>query len=253
MDLDLKLDESSSLPRYRQIYGQLRDMIMTGKLPAGMRLPPSRKLAKEHNLARVTVTSAYDQLRAEGYVISQIGAGTFVAPDLPLIGESTTAQTEIYEPSFSFWGRRVLGTSTAEKDRKASPRPAIDFGFGRSFPHIFPYDTWRRLLARYLSTDDTMLSRYGSVAGFDPLREAVTDYLGRMRGVDCTADQVVIVNGMQQALDILSRLLLNNQDEVLVETPGYADAFKLFRTFGAKLHALPVDEHGFPVEKIPAG
>ncbi len=253
MDLDLKLDEGSSLPRYRQIYSQLRDMIIAGKLSAGTRLPPSRKLAKKNNLARVTVTSAYDQLRAEGYVISQTGAGTFVAPDLPPIEQVAATQSQIFKPSFSYWGRRVVGTFSAEKGKIVSPRPAIDFGFGRSFPHIFPYDTWRRLLARYLSTDDTMLSRYGSVAGFDPLRVAVADYLGRMRGVSCTADQVVIVNGMQQALDILSRLLLNNQDEVLVETPGYADAFQLFQTFGAKLHALPVDEHGFPVEKIPAG
>jgi GntR family transcriptional regulator/MocR family aminotransferase len=132
-------------------------------------------------------------------------------------------------------------------------RPAIDFGFGRSFPHIFPYDIWRRLLARYLSTDDTMLSRYGSAAGFEPLRQAVADYVGRLRGVRCTAGQVVIVSGMQQALDILARLLLNQGDEVLVETPGYTDAFDLFCTFGAKLQPLAVDDHGFPVERIPTG
>jgi GntR family transcriptional regulator/MocR family aminotransferase len=137
--------------------------------------------------------------------------------------------------------------------RPPTGRPAIDFGFGRSFPHIFPYDIWRRLLARYLSIDDTMLSRYGSVAGFNALREAVADYLIRMRGVKCKPGQVVIVSGMQQALDILARLLLNQGDEVLVETPGYLGAFDLFRTFGARLKALPVDDSGFPVEKIPAG
>lgn len=130
-------------------------------------------------------------------------------------------------------------------------RPAIDFGFGRSFPHIFPYEIWRRLLNRYLSTDDTMLSRYGSVAGFTLLREAVADYLHRLRGVNCTTEQVVIVGGMQQALDVLARLLLNSGDQVLVETPGYAGAFELFRTFGAKLVALPVDRAGFPAEQIP--
>jgi GntR family transcriptional regulator/MocR family aminotransferase len=109
------------------------------------------------------------------------------------------------------------------------------------------------LLARYLSIDDTMLSRYGSVAGFNSLREAVADYLIRMRGVRCSPEQVIIVSGMQQALDILARLLLNQGDEVLVETPGYAGAFELFRTFGARLKALPVDDGGFPVETIPAG
>jgi GntR family transcriptional regulator/MocR family aminotransferase len=137
-------------------------------------------------------------------------------------------------------------------EEPTAAKPEIDFGFGRSFPHIFPYDIWRRLLARYLSTDDTMLSRYGSVAGFDPLRSAVADYLRRMRGVNCTTEQVVIVSGIQQALDILARLLLERGDEVLVETPGYPDALKLFRLHQANLTALQVDEHGFPVEKIPA-
>jgi GntR family transcriptional regulator / MocR family aminotransferase len=127
----------------------------------------------------------------------------------------------------------------------------IDFGFGRSFPHIFPYDVWRRLLARYLSTDDAMLSRYGSVAGFYPLRQALADYLTRWRSVICRPEQVVIVSGAQQALDLLGRLLLRPEDEVLVETPGYTDAYALFRAHGARLTALPVDESGLPVARIP--
>jgi GntR family transcriptional regulator/MocR family aminotransferase len=107
------------------------------------------------------------------------------------------------------------------------------------------------LLARYLSTDDIMLSRYGSVAGFNPLRQAVADYLRRQRGVLCTPDQVVIISGAQQALDIIARLLLSPGDEVLVESPGYRDAFTLFEVNGAKLVPLSVDDDGFPVEQIP--
>ncbi|MCA9935004.1 MAG: PLP-dependent aminotransferase family protein, partial [Anaerolineales bacterium] len=100
--------------------------------------------------------------------------------------------------------------------------------------------------------DDVMLSRYGSVAGFYPLRQALADYLQRLRGVQCTPEQVVIVSGAQQALDILARLLLGHRDEALVETPGYTAAFELFRLRGAKVTAVPVDETGFAVEAIPA-
>lgn len=253
MNLDLILDENSQLPLYRQIYEQFRAMILTGQLPAGSRLPPSRSIAKQLNLARVTVTTAYDQLQVEGYVVSRVGAGTFVAESLPLDRQVSNSHIESFLPSFSQWGRRIMASPVVLDRNRVNVRPVIDFGFGRSFPHIFPYDTWRRLLARYLSTDDTMLSRYGSVAGFSPLRHAVADYLVRLRGVQCTAQEVVIVSGMQQALDILSRLLLNSGDEVLVETPGYIDAFELFRTFGAELRALPVDDNGFPAERIPAG
>lgn len=253
MNLNLMVDEKEKLPLYRQIYEQFRGMILAGDLPAGSRLPPSRAVAKKLNLARVTVTAAYQQLQAEGYVVSRVGAGTFVAENLPLVEQTPNREFQSFSPRFSPWGRRVIATPVREGRRRGNARPQIDFGFGRSFPHIFPYDIWRRLLGRYLSTDDTMLSRYGSVAGFSPLRRAVADYLGRLRGVRCTADDVVIVSGMQQALDILSRLLLNDGDAVLVETPGYVDAFELFRTSGAGLQALPVDEGGFPVERIPAG
>jgi GntR family transcriptional regulator/MocR family aminotransferase len=240
--------EDGATPLSRQVYEQLRDLILAGELAPGTRLPASRRLAADYSLARVTVSAAYEQLQAEGYVAARVGAGTYVAEDLPL---DTSEVNGTYSPALSNWGQRVAITGRRTPEVSPASRPAIDFGFGRSFPHIFPYDIWRRLLARYLSTDDTMLSRYGSAAGFNPLREAVADYIGRLRGVRCTARQVVIVSGMQQALDILARLLLNQGDEILVETPGYKGAFDLFRTFGARLRPLAVDDEGFPVERIP--
>jgi GntR family transcriptional regulator/MocR family aminotransferase len=245
MDIILSLNPNNSIPLYRQIYNQIREKILSGDLPAGTPLPASRSLAGEYHIARVTVTTAYEQLQAEGFITSQVGAGTCVADQLPVPHEPA-----VFQPSFSKWGKGVASSAQITEETTAA-RPEIDFGFGRSFPHIFPYDIWRRLLARYLSTDDTMLSRYGSVAGFDPLRSAVADYLRRMRGVNCTTEQIVIVSGIQQALDILARLLLEPGNEVLVETPGYPDALKLFRLHQATLTALPVDHDGFPVEKIP--
>jgi GntR family transcriptional regulator/MocR family aminotransferase len=252
MDLHLELDGRSQTPLFRQVYEQLRELILSGALPAGTRLPASRKLAQDHRVARVTITAAIEQLAAEGYVISRVGAGTFVTDALPAPAAAPD-KARSFRPALSDWGRRVLSVGDDTRIPASATRQAIDFGFGRSFPHTFPYDIWRRLLARYLSTDDTMLSRYGSAAGFNPLREAVGDYLARLRGVRCGPEQVVIVSGMQQALDILGRLLLNDGDQVLVETPGYAGAFELFRTFGARLTALPVDDEGFPVDQIPTG
>ena len=245
--LTLKLDKEERTPLYQQAYQKLRHMILNGELPPGSRLPPSRLLAKREQVGRVTIMQAYEQLQVEGFVTSRRGAGTFVADDI------IDLQSDPSEPSFipplSDWGRRVVAHGLSS--RKGRARPEIDFGFGRSFYHIFPYDIWRRLLARYLSTDDIMLSRYGSVAGFDPLRQAIADYLRRQRGVLCTPDQVVIISGAQQALDIIARLLLSPGDEVLVESPGYRDAFTLFQVNGAKLVPLSVDDDGFPVERIP--
>lgn len=238
------LDPTADEPLYRQLYQQLRQRILAGQLPPGSVLPPSRELAKQCGVSRHTITAALAQLQAEGYVTSQQGAGTFVSQPLP-----PRASQPVLAPVLAPWGQRLV-TQSAEPSR--SPRTEIDFGFGRAFASIFPYDVWRRLLARYLSTDDALLGRYGSAAGFEPLRQAVAHYLTEWRGVRGTAEQVIIVNGVQQALDILARLLLREGDELLIETPGYANAFKLFRVYGAQLVPLPVDHHGLNPATIPA-
>lgn len=244
----LHLDESAPVPLYRQLYNQLRDHILGGELEQGSRLPATRTLAEALGVARVTVQKAYDQLAAEGYVQSKRGAGTFVVETL----STAPVEKEPFVPRLAPWGKRVAQTAVPPtRSQRTGSSDFIDFGFGRSFPHIFPYDVWRRLLGRYLSTDDVMLSRYGSVAGFDPLRAAIASYLRRWRGVRCATEQVVIVNGLQQALDILARLLLQPGDNVLVESPGYTDAFTLLQVHGAHLVPLPVDDQGFPVEAIP--
>lgn len=244
----LTLDKQSQVPLYLQLYHQLRGAILRGEF-ISQRLPPSREMASRLGIARITVSQAYDQLVVEGFVVRRRGAGTFIAPSI-LLATQTQAEGRPFSLNFSAWGQRVMQTAVVPPSK--NPRPEIDFGFGRSFPHIFPYDIWRKLLARYLSTDDAMLSRFGSVAGFYPLREALADYLTRWRGMTCQAEQVVIVNGAQQALDILARLLLEGGDEVLVETPGYSDAFSIFQLHGAQLTPIPVDEKGFMVAQIPA-
>ena len=248
----LIINKDSALPLYLQIYNSLREKILTGRILPGSRLPSSRQLAQQIGVARITVTEAYAQLQAEGYIIGRKGSGTYVTDSLPLPPKTTapSRRKKSPAPTLSAWGNRVMERQQRE-ERPFFHRPDIDFGFGRSFPHIFPYDVWRRLLARYLSTDDVMLSRYGSAAGFFPLRKALAAYLSRLRGVICKPEQVIIVSGAQQALDILARLLLEAGDEMLMETPGYVNAYAIFHAHGALVETVPVDDAGFPVEKIP--
>jgi len=243
------IDRNNSESGYKQVYRQLREAILAGQLAPGARLPSTRTLAGGAGVARITIARAYEQLMAEGFVESRVGAGTYVAAELPTT-EGAPATT-VFKPSLTSWGQRVVALGRHTERGADGARPEIDFGFGRSFAERFPYDVWRRLLSRYLSTDDAMLSRYGSAAGFYPLRRAVAAYLVRARGVRCMPDDVVIVSGAQQAIDILARLLLNTGDEVVVETPGYRDAFALFRLHQARLVGLPVDNQGLPVDDIP--
>ena len=243
------LDTASAAPLYHQLYEQLRRMILEGELPAETRLPPTRELARRCGISRVTVTAAYEQLQAEGYVTSQVGAGTFVTP-LPLPPAAAALPSSPVIP-LTAWGRRLQQIVPLPEGAPVV-RPTFDFGFGRAFASLFPYDVWRRLLARYLSTDDAILSRYGSAAGFYPLRQAVAEYLAQGRGVRCTPEQVVIISGAQQALDIVARLYLQPGERVLLETPGYGDAFDVFRLHGMRLVGVPVDDAGILAEKLDA-
>jgi GntR family transcriptional regulator/MocR family aminotransferase len=245
--IGLQIDRTTSEPLYHQVYRQIREMILDGRLPPGSRVPSSRGLAKQAAIGRITVIQAFEQLEAEGFITSRPGSGTFVAQSID--PPEPERAKNAFMPDLSSWGRRIAAVEMPS--RRDKHRLEIDFGFGRSFPHIFPYDVWRKLLARYLSTDDVMLSRYGSPAGFLPLRQALATYLERQRGVKCTPDQVVVVSGAQQALDILARLTINRGDQILIETPGYIDAYKLFRAHAASLLPIPVDEDGLPVDQLP--
>ncbi|MFK7801581.1 MAG: PLP-dependent aminotransferase family protein [Anaerolineae bacterium] len=255
MMIDIEIDYKSDIPLNRQIYLQIRRQILDGTLAGQTRIPATREIARQYEVARMTVNVAYEQLELEGYVVSRPGSGTFVTDDLELLDQSDASSKLV----LSDWATRMnkanqlSGTdSMRELNEPNLPNIEIDFGFGRSFSNIFPFDVWRKLLARYLSTDDAILSRYGSVGGFGPLREAISSYVGRQRGVNCRPEQVFIVSGIQQALDILGRLLINPGDEVLVETPGYVNASRLFRSHGAQLLPISVDENGFQPERIPA-
>lgn len=271
--LELQIDYKSDIPLNRQIYLQIRDKILAGQLLPGDQLPATREIARYYEMARMTINVAYEQLEVEGYVVTRHGAGTFVSEDIVLPdrnrpstnrngngSEKGGGRSGERSTTFSVWHHRLerlnllqtgqAGGRTAEEQRRSDVE--IDFGFGRSFANAFPFDTWRKLLARYLSTDDALLSRYGSVSGFEPLRVAIAAYVNRQRGVKCRPEQVVIVSGVQQAIDILSRILINPGDEVLVESPGYINVYNIFEAYGANLRGVPVDENGFDPSQTPA-
>ena len=242
-------NKNNAAPLYLQIYLQIRGLILNGTLSSGAKLPSSRALATQCQVARETVKEAYDLLQAEGFVESRKGAGTFVKASLP-VRLQPEKDDLAHKLPLTKWAQNTKRLTTP----LALPygqRPFIDFRFGRSFPHIFPYDVWRKMLSRYLSTDDMMLSRYGSVAGFLPLREAIASYITHHRGVICQPEQIVVVNGAQQALDLLGRLFIDPGDSVVMESPGYTDAYELFQAHGATIVPIPVDDQGLPVEKLP--
>jgi GntR family transcriptional regulator / MocR family aminotransferase len=241
----------------REIYAQLRAAILKGRLHPGDALTPTRLMAQRLSVSRTTVMEAYQRLSSEGFVFSRRGAGTFVSilaprthPELPRRGTPGA-------------GREETGV-----DRALTARPVWDlvplsiafandapFDFRSGVPDasIFPYTKWRRLVARAAGSRPGSPSVYAHPAGHSGLREAIAQHVAVSRAVVCTAAEVTVTSGTQQALDLIGRVLLAPGDRVAVEDPGYMPAQLLFRSLGARVTGVPVDEDGIVVDALPRG
>ena len=229
---------------YRRIYDGIRALVLAGRLQPGQPLPSSRSLAAERGISRNTVVAAFEQLAAEGYLETRVGDATRVAAGR--VGGAriqTLARPPMRRrPRFSRRGAALAAAVVSQPalvDRWRAFRagvPALD---------AFPYALWAKLTARRWRSADRALAVYGDPAGYRPLREAIAGHLSAARAVRCTADQVVIVSGSQQALDLIIRLLLDAGDTAWIEDPGYLGARAAFA--GAAVTAIPVrvDADGF--------
>ena len=233
---------------YRQLYDKLRRAILDGRLRAGAKLPSTRGLAQELAIARNTVMGAYEQLLAEGYLEGKTGSGTYVARTLPeaVLNVSPVRPTASVTRNPGRLSRRGqtlatnrLGIRYIEPPRPFRPgTPAIDH---------FPFDLWSRLLAKYWRREPAGLLPYTDPAGYEPLRAAIAEYISAARAVRCDPEQIIVVSGAQQALDLATRLLLDPGDEVWMEDPGYNGARAAFLGAGVKPVAVPIDNDGLDV------
>ncbi|MBD2102532.1 PLP-dependent aminotransferase family protein [Leptolyngbya sp. FACHB-261] len=252
MDLALKLETTSTVPFHRQLYDELRRAILSGRLESGQRMPSSRALAKALGISRATVLFSYDQLLSEGYLKTVPASGTFVACQLP--DELLQATSPLISPtSPSRLELSTYGETLATVNLQPPPgqKPLINFScYGRPAFDEFPIQLWRRLLSRACCFNTTILDYPADPLGYKPLREAVTRYLTQSRAVRCEPDQVVIVNGSQQALDLIARLFLNWGDRVAMEDPGYFEARCIFQVQGAEVLPIPVDHSGLVMKYL---
>lgn len=256
---DQPFNPSPDLPLYQQLYAHLRGAILAGRLPSGIKLPSSRALANELQVARNTVINAYDQLMAEGYLVSAAGSGTFVADVLPeqLLNAAepavyTAAQLHSSTerpPILSKRARAQLASPQIIPRLPAAPngrhRP---FRLGLSALDAFPFPLWSRLLARRARRLSLADIGYQDAAGYPPLREAIAAHLTVSRRVRCTPEQVIMVAGSQGAFDLAARVLLDNGDRVLMEDPGYIGARGALLGAGAEIVPVPIDQEGMMVK-----
>jgi GntR family transcriptional regulator/MocR family aminotransferase len=244
----LRLDGAG--PLYQQTYRALRSSILEGRFAPRALLPSSRALARELGVSRTVTLTAFEQLGAEGYVVGRSGSGTRVAATLPdglleVENRQPAPDASVLEPQLSSAGRRMLAQAPLV-ERPGEKHLPFDFEYGFAPPEPASRKTWRRLLAQAAQSGDL---DYAPPQGSLRLRTALVEHLLHHRGVDCQAEQIVLVSGSQQALDLCSRLLLDPGDGVVIEDPHYQGARAVLLASGARLFPVPVDEHGLDVDE----
>jgi GntR family transcriptional regulator / MocR family aminotransferase len=246
--LPLNLREPTvGMPLYRWFYEELRTAILAGHLRPGARLPATRDLAAQYGLSRPTLVSAFEQLQSEGYVEGKVGSGTYVSKTLP--DEMLQApHTNSARPTRRRKVRLSQYAGRLQLQARLERRPARAFRAHQPALDSFPVTLWAQVAARRLRRVSTKLLAGGEPLGYRPLRAAVAEYLNTSRGVKCSADQVLIISGVQQALDRTAHLLTNPGDPVWMEEPGYSGAAAALHAVGAKICGVPVDGEGLNLE-----
>ncbi|MHB2049119.1 MocR-like pyridoxine biosynthesis transcription factor PdxR [Pseudomonas sp. VEM90] len=247
----------------QQLYQALRARVLDGRLSSGTRLPATRDLAAMLALSRNSVVRAYDQLYAEGFIESRVGDGTYVSR-LPKLstqvstglprGLSTGLSTFCEESTEDLSSGRLLSEplQRLKSNHLPPPRSGAPRAFRVGIPafDLFPFDVWAKLQAGFWRNPCPAQLGYGDPAGEPALRDLIAAYLRRSRGLNCTAEQIVITSGAQQAISLCAQLLLQPGDGVAVENPGYRAAAHAFTLAGGQVVGVPVDEDGLDCSRL---
>lgn len=251
MQIAIDIAANNGVNLQDQVVAQVLGLIRTGRLKPGARLPGTRELSEQLGVSRNTVMIAYERLISEGFVSSREGAGTFVtatSPDRALsVKASATANTRD-KPAPPAMVKRPAPLPPYKR-----PSGALewDFQLETSDPDVFPSTTWRRLLLKRTQSAKFNMTRYGSPSGLLELRESIAAHLGASRGMTVDPEQMVILTGIQQALNVVGRLFVRLGTPVVIEAPGCRTTGELFKQYGAHIMPVPVDQGGMIIDHLP--
>ncbi len=234
LDVIPTLIEEAKHPLYLQIYYYFKEEIEKGRIPAGTQLPSIRKLASSLQISRNTVENAYQQLLAEGYVISKAKSGLYVIE----------LERDLSSPHFK--DVQTAPTTTLSSDDSLT----YNFRNGHIDVEHFPFHLWRKYNNQVLRKKANELLQYGHPQGEPELRQEIANYLHRSRGVNSTAEQIIIGAGIQQLLILLSQTIAKEDRIIGFEDPGYIGAREIFTNFGFNLAPISLEENGVNIEQI---
>jgi GntR family transcriptional regulator/MocR family aminotransferase len=249
MQLALEIDLSAASLQ-AQVFNQIHRLIASGRLRPGTRLPGSRALSEQLGVSRNTIILAYEALTAEGYLESREGAGTYVSTALP--DNSLSIAGHLIQTTTHTKPVHLCVPVANDSKRYIFPNEIVfDFALESVDPVCFPRNVWRRLTNWRMQSSKFNLTYSGTPKGLRELRETLAGYLGASRGISCSPDQIVIVTGVQQALNVTAHLFVRAGTTVAMEAPGCSTTADLFRAYGANITPVPVDQSGIVVKHLP--
>lgn len=253
--LQIPLDRTSGVPLFLQIKRHFERLIAAGALPSETKLPATRELAHALRLNRTTVATAYDMLVAEGWARAHVGQGTFVArraaSPAPAVAEAPAVATD-WEAALSRAARRLAADARPREAFEAATAGGagvISFVGASPDPALFPTEAFRLALNRVIKREGGTLLQYHPVAGYPPLRRYLATWLVR-HGIEAAEDEVLVVNGSQQGLDLIARALLDPGDTVVVEQPTYPGAIQAFGAAQVRLLPVPIGPKGLRLDLV---
>ncbi len=259
-ELLIALDPSTSVPLYLQLYEQLRELIMARDIAPDTKLPSSRELARALEISRNTVMAAFEQLLAEGYLEGRLGSGTYVACTLPdsLLHTRATCRSEKLHrsgpPRISSRAKAYLSVPISSSAIRATDediftveRTPLPFSLHHPALDAIPFNIMQQMMVKTWRDVKPEMLFYGHPAGHQGLRETIATHVKATRSVHCDWRQVIVVNGAQQAWDLVSKVLCEPGDSIILEDPCNIGAKGAFISGGQKLNPIPVDEEGLPI------
>ncbi|UCM24326.1 MocR-like pyridoxine biosynthesis transcription factor PdxR [Ensifer adhaerens] len=242
----LILDADSARPLYLQLYDGMREMILSGTLPGGMRIPSSRVLSESLGISRFTVVTALDQLVAEGYLKSTRGSGTYVetVPRRQSGKPGTSSESGVATPDRF---EKLL----SRRGQALTWRTSLTLNDGSQLLHmatpdhrLFPVQIWSQLTKEVYAQGDFRIVNYREIMRPSLLEEQIARHIAVSRGIRCEPEEVVTTLGAHHAVTLLAELLLDPGDTVAFEEPGMAAIRSIFQSSGCKIEPMHVDASG---------
>lgn len=244
--MKINVDRKSQTPLYLQIRNQVRQLILSRTLQMGYRLPPERKLADTLGVNRSTVVNAYRELEADGLIESHVGRGTTVkTPPAGEGGEKTdlVVQPLAWKHFYSRQAARMFNPLISNVLELVAREDVISFAVGVPSQEFYPMEAFNLILSELTAGKGHYLVEHGPTAGHYPLREYLAEFMAG-RGVNAGPENIIILSGSQQGLDIVAKVFLELGDVVVVEEPSYLGAIQVFAAAGARIFSVPVDGEG---------